>query len=154
MLKYFLFILVILSSLNIYVYSQDDWKSEWLNVLSKLDSMFIREQNQFRLMQAYQNNATEELILKDIDSLNVFMHDVNAHIDMANKYKLPDTDEGKNAAETVRLKTEGLREYFEQCLMQIQVNNSILQKKLKNESLDFKVSQLSDYKVNIYTPQK
>lgn len=153
MLKYFLFILVILSSLNISVYSQDDWKTEWLNVLSKLDSMFVREQRQFRIMQSYQNDATEDLILKDIDSLNVFMADVNSHIEMANKYKLPETVEGKNASETVKLKTEALAEYFEQCLLQIQVNNSILQKKLKNESLDFKVAQIKDYKVNKYTPQ-
>lgn len=154
MFKYLLFVLVFISSQNISVYSQDDWKSEWLNVLTQLDSMFVREQRQFRLMQTYQNSATEELILKDIDSLNVFMHDVNSHIDMANKYKLPDTNDGRNAMETVRLKTEGLREYFEQCLMQIQVNNGILQKKLKNESLDFKVSQINDYKVNKYEPLK
>jgi hypothetical protein len=154
MLKYLLFVLVIISSQNISIYSQDDWKSEWLNVLSTLDSMFVREQRQFRIMQSYQNEATEDLIIKDIDSLNVFMRDVNSHIDMANKYKLPDTDEGKNATETVRLKTEALREYFEQCLLQIQVNNNILQKKLKNESLEFKVSQIKEYQVNVYTPQK
>jgi hypothetical protein len=129
---------------------QDLWKVEWLAKLDKLDSMFQREQAQFRLMQSYQNEATEELILKDIDSLNVFVTDVNAHIDIANKLALPNTVEGRNGSETLKLKVGALQEYFEQCMLQIQVNNNLLQRKLKNESLDFKVSQINELKVKEY----
>lgn len=132
---------------------QDQWKADWLDVISKIDNMFTREQAQFRLMQVYQNDATEELIIKDIDSLNVFMNDVNAHVDIANSVEFPNTTDGKNAAETMRLKVGVLAEYFEQNMMQIEVNNKILQKKLKNESLDFKVSQVRDLKLKEYTPK-
>jgi hypothetical protein len=131
---------------------QDEWKANWLGVIAKIDSMFTREQAQFRLMQTYQNEATEELIIKDMDSLNVFMNDVNAHIDIANSFEFPSNADGKNAAETMRLKVGVLAEYFEQNMLQIEVNNRILQKKLKNESLDFKVSQVRELKLKDFTP--
>ncbi len=153
MLKYItvLFIAVLfLSSADIY--SQNDWKTDWNNVLAKVDSMFYREQAQFRLMQSYQNDATEELILKDIDTLNVFVTDVNAHIDYCNNYKLPQDADAINASETIRLKLEALKEYFDQCRLQIHVNNNILQKKLKHEILDFKVRQIDDLKLGNYAP--
>ncbi|HMQ81136.1 MAG TPA: hypothetical protein PKD94_16340 [Ignavibacteria bacterium] len=153
MLKYLILLFVTIISLNTtHLYSQADWKTDWNNVLAKLDSMFYREQAQFRLMQSYQNEATEELILKDIDTLNVFATDVNAHIDFANNFKLPADSDALNASETIRLKIEGLKEYFEQCMLQIHVNNNILQRRLKNESLDFKVKQIDELKLGNYAP--
>ncbi|KXK54843.1 MAG: hypothetical protein UZ05_CHB002000807 [Chlorobi bacterium OLB5] len=150
--KIFLFVIITIS-FNIYdLYSQDDWKTGWQNALAKLDSMFYRQQAQFRLMQSYQNEATEELILKDIDTLIVFRADVNSHIDFANNYKFSADADAINASETIRLKVEGLKEYFEQCRMQIHVNNNILQKYLKNESLDFKVKQIDELTLKNYAP--
>lgn len=80
--------------------------------------MFYREQAQFRLMQSYQNDATEELILKDMDTLSVFVTDVNAHIDYCNNFKFSPDADVINASETIRLKIEGLKEYVEQCRLQ------------------------------------
>ncbi len=153
MLKYLLLLFVtIISFTAADVYSQSDWKTDWQNALAKLDSMFYREQAEFRLMQSYQNDATEELILKDMDTLNVFVTDVNAHIDFANNFKFGPEADVLNASETIRLKVEGLKEYFEQCRLQIHVNNNILQRKLKNETLDFKVRQIDDLKLGNYAP--
>lgn len=152
MYKYIVIILFTFISISANVYSQEVWMDNWQATLSKLDSMFFREQAHFRLMQTYTNEATEDLILKDIDTLNVFMTDVNAHIEICNKFELPNTNTGKNAAETLNLKVGALKEYFDQCLMQIQVNNNILQRKLKNESLDFKVSQITELKLGNYSP--
>ncbi|HWA07635.1 MAG TPA: hypothetical protein VG961_13880 [Ignavibacteria bacterium] len=153
MLKYFILLFVSIISLNTNdLYSQPDWKADWNNVLAKLDSMFYREQAQFRLMQSYQNDATEELILKDIDTLNVFVTDVNAHIDYCNNFKFSPEADVLNASETIRLKIDGLKEYAEQCRLQIHVNNNILQRKLKNESLDFKVKQIESLKFGNYAP--
>lgn len=153
MLKYFVLLFVSIISINTAdVFSQDDWKTEWNNVLAKLDSMFYREQAQFRLMQSYQNDATEELILKDMDTLSVFVTDVNAHIDYCNNFKFSSDADVINASETIRLKVEGLKEYAEQCRLQLHVNNNILQRKLKNESLDFKVKQIESQKLGNYAP--
>jgi len=153
MYKYFFISIIFFASLfTCSTNAQNDWKAQWQFALAKLDSMFYREQAQFRLMQSYQNDATEELILKDIDSLNVFVNDVNAHIDYANNFKFNTDADVLNASETIKLKVDGLKEYFEQCRMQIQVNNNILQKKLKNESLDFKVKQIDELKLGNYAP--
>ena len=134
------------------IFSQNDWKTDWSNTISVIDSMFFREQRQFRIMQSYQNDATQELILKDIDSLNVFTVDVNSHIDMCNNFKFPSDADALNASETFNLKIGALKEYFDQCRLQIHVNNNILQKKLKNEILDFKVRQIDDIKLGNYVP--
>lgn len=160
MFKYILIIL--LFSIASIAYAQEtqtkeskpvsEWKYRWEQLLGKLDSMFVREQAQFRLMQSYQNDADEKLILQDIDSLRVLKDDVNAHIDICNKFACPNTDEGRNASETLNLKVGALKEYFDQCMMQIQVNNGILQKKLKNETLDFKVSQITELFTGFYKP--
>jgi gas vesicle protein len=139
----YIFLLVLFISSGI-AFSQDSWKSVWEETITELDSTFNPIRRHFRLMQTYQNEATEELILADIDSLKHFIVEVNSAIGVANKLILPDTENGRNAAETIRLKIEALKEYTEQCKLQIEVNNRILQKKLKNESLDFKVSQISD----------
>jgi hypothetical protein len=153
MLKYFIYLFIFVSVVtSSNLFSQSDWKADWQFALAKLDSMFYREQAQFRLMQSYQNDATEELILKDMDTLTVFVTDVNAHIDYANSFKFPADADAINASETIRLKVEGLKEYFDQCRLQIHVNNNILQKKLKNESLDFKVKQIDDLKLGNYAP--
>lgn len=153
MLKYItVLFIVVLFFCAADTYSQNDWKTDWSNTLSKLDSMFYREQTQFRTMQGYQNDATEELILKDIDTLKVFVTDVDAHIAICNNYKFPGDADAINASETFRLKLEGLKEYFEQCRLQIHVNNNILQRKLKNETLDFKVRQIDDLKLGNYAP--
>ncbi len=141
---------VILISQNLL--AQDEWKTAWSEKLSVLDSLFRREQAQFRLMQSHQNESDESLILAGIDSLNVFVPVVNAAIDMCNAFEFPNTPDGQNGAETFRLKIAGVKEYFEQCRMQTQVNNNILQKKLKNESLQFKVSQIDELKLKDYTP--
>lgn len=151
--KNFFIIFFILNCVTASSNSQDNWKTSWNAVLAKLDSMFYREQAQFRLMQSYQNDPTEELILKDIDSLIVFQKDVNLHIGFANDYEFTSDADSKNASETIRLKIEGLKEYFEQCRLQIHVNNNILQRRLKNESLDFKVSQIDELKLNNYEPK-
>lgn len=129
-----------------------DWKANWISTMTVLDEMFAREQAQFRLMQTYQNEATEELILRDMDSLFHFESEVNSHIQIANSFTCPNTDEGLNACETLRLKVAALREYFEQNKLQIQVNNMVLQKKLKNEKLDFKVSEISEVAVIEFKP--
>ncbi len=153
MTKYiFIFFITLSSFFPVNIFSQNDWKTDWNNTLTILDSMFYREQRQFRTMQSYQNEATEELILKDIDTLTVFVVDVNAHIDMCNNYKFTADADAINASETFRLKLEALKEYFEQCRMQIHVNNNILQKRLKNELLDFKVRQIDDIKLGSYVP--
>lgn len=153
MTKYiFIFFITVSSFFTVDTFSQNDWKTNWNNTLTILDSMFYREQRQFRTMQSYQNEATEELILKDIDTLTVFVVDVNAHIDMCNNYKFTADADAINASETFRLKLEALKEYFEQCRMQIHVNNNILQKRLKNELLDFKVRQIDDINLGSYVP--
>jgi hypothetical protein len=139
----YIFLLLLFISSGV-TFSQDNWKSTWEETITELDSTFNPIRNHFRLMQTYQNDATEELILADIDSLRQFIVQVNYAIGVANKLTLPDTENGRNAAETLRLKVEALKEYTEQCKLQIEVNNRILQKKLKNESLDFRVSQISD----------
>lgn len=132
--------------------SAGDWKSGWISTINQLDDMFAREQAQFRLMQTYQNVATEEQILADMDSLFVFESEVNSHIQIANSFVCPNTSEGINASETLKLKVAALREYFEQNKLQIQVNNMILQKKLKNENLDFRVSEIADLGLIDYKP--
>ncbi len=148
-----LFLLFFISSIiTAGSYSQDDWKTGWNAALAKLDSMFYREQAQFRTMQGYQNDATEELILKDIDTLTVFRADVNSHIDFVNNYKFTADADAINASETFRLKVEGIKEYIEQCRMQIHIKNKILQRKLANETLDFKVRQIDELKLNNYAP--
>jgi len=139
----YIFLLLLFISSGV-TFSQDNWKSAWEETITEIDSTFNPVRRHFRLMQTYQNDATEELIIADIDSLRHFIVQVNYAIGVASKLTLPDTDNGKNAAETLRLKVEALKEYTEQCKLQIEVNNRILQKKLKNESLDFKVSQISD----------
>lgn len=139
----YIFLLLLFVSSGV-TFSQDNWKSAWEETITEIDSTFNPIRRHFRLMQTYQNDATEELILADIDSLRHFIVQVNYAIGVANKLVLPDTDNARNAAETLRLKIEALKEYTEQCKLQIEVNNRILQKKLKNESLDFKVSQISD----------
>lgn len=151
-LRIFITLFILLSLVSSKTYSQDDWKLFWSAALSKLDSMFYREQAQFRLMQSYQNDATEELILKDIDTLNVFVKDVNLHIEYCNNYKFSADADAINASETFRLKIDGLKEYFDQCRLQIHVNNNILQRKLKNEILDFKVRQIDDLILGNYVP--
>lgn len=123
-----------------------------MTTVNVLDEMFAREQAQFRLMQTYQNEATEELILRDMDSLFVFETEVNSHIQIANSFTCPNTTEGLNACETLKLKVAALREYFEQNKLQIQVNNMVLQKKLKNESLNFRVTEISDLGVIEFKP--
>jgi hypothetical protein len=97
---------------------QDDWKPNGIMFWPNLDSMFYREQAQFSL-QSYQNDATEELILKDMDTLSVFVTDVNAHIDYCNNFKFSPDADVINASETIRLKIEGLKEYAEQCRLQL-----------------------------------
>lgn len=144
-LSVFFFIALTISSVSGSQTTQnDDWKTAWENTINGIDSTFHPIRNHFRLMQSYQNEATEEQIIADIDSLQQFIYRVNSAIDLAYLLKLPDSDDGRNAAETVRLKIEALKEYTEQCKLQIEVNNRILQKKLKNESLDFKVTQIAD----------
>jgi hypothetical protein len=135
------------------LFSQDGWKSGWTETLAKCDTVFHREQAQFRLMQSYQNEADESIILRDIDSLHALMQPVNDAVDMCNAFIFPNTNDGINASETVRLKLAGLKEYFDQCRLQIHVNNNILQKKLKNESLDFKVKQIDELTLKEYSPQ-
>ena len=153
MTKYIIIILITVSSfLTSDTYSQNNWKTNWSNTLTILDSMLFRERLQFRTMQNYQNDATEELILKDIDSLIVFAADVNSHIDLCNNFKFPFDTDALNASETFNLKISALKEYYDQCRLQIHVNNNILQKRLKNEFLDFKVRQIDDIKLNNYTP--
>jgi hypothetical protein len=100
-------------------------------------------------MQTYQNDADEKLIMADIDSLNSFIPRINDVIDTCNKLDLPYDTEGNNASEAVKLKTLALKEYFEQCMFQIQINNKMLQKKLKHESLAFKVSQIPELMLQI-----
>jgi len=134
------------------ILAQDEWKSEWSDKLAVLDSVFHREQAQFRLMQARQNESDESIILAGIDSLNAFVPMVNEAVDMCNSFQFPNTPDGLNGAETFRLKITGIKDYFEQCRLQIHVNNNILQKKLKNESLQFKVSQIDELTVKDYTP--
>ncbi len=121
-----------------------------------LDTVFISEQSHLRQMRSYQNDADEGLILNDIDRLKMSVDSINTAIDKCSRIELPNTETGKYAVESVNLKIAALKEYFEQRLIQIQVNNNILQKKLRNESLAFKVSEidelrskLTDYKPNI-----
>ncbi len=153
MIKHILVLFFIaVTILPVNIFSQNDWKTDWNKTLTILDSMFYREQRQFRTMQSYQNEATEELILKDIDTLNVFAVDVNLHIDLANGYKFPSDADALNASETFNLKIGAIKEYFDQCRLQIHVNNNILQKRLKNEILDFKVRQIDDIKLGNYVP--
>lgn len=127
----------------------DDWKANWTSTVQQLDSVFYPIRRHFRLMQTYQNDADEKLILADIDSLNSFIPRINDVIDICNRLDLPYNTEGDNAAESVKLKTLALNEYFEQCMLQIQVNNRMLQRKLINESLAFKVSQIPELMQNL-----
>lgn len=143
------FFLICLLAPDIHAQADSTWKVNWTSTIEQLDSAFYPIQRHFRLMQTYQNEADEKLIWADIDSLNAFIPRINGVIEISNKLEMPFDTDGNNAAEAVKLKTLALREYFEQCLLQIQVNNRILQKKLKHESLDFKVSQLPDLMLNL-----
>lgn len=124
--------------------SQEVWKDNWNAQIVILDSTFYPIQRQLRLSRSYQNDANEAKILADIDSLNHFKAEINSVIDQCNMLELPDTVDGRNAAEAVRLKIEALKEYLEQCQIQIRINNEILQKKLKNETLNFKVLETEE----------
>ena len=125
------------------LHSQENWKDKWNEVIVELDSVFYPVQRHFRLMQSYQNDADSSKITGDIDSLQHFKSEINRIIPTCNSLYVPLTDEGDNARETIRLKNAAIYEYFEQCYLQLQVNNSIIQKRLKNEYLDFKVSEIS-----------
>ena len=143
------FFLIALGASDLISQADSTWKVNWTSTIEQLDSAFYPIQRHFRLMQTYQNEADEKLILADIDSLNAFIPRINVVIDISNRLEIPFDIDGNNAAEAVKLKTLALREYFEQCLLQIQVNNRILQKKLKHESLDYKVSQLTELMLNL-----
>ncbi len=150
--KIYIFLSFFVILLSQSAFAQDEWKSEWSNRLADMDSLFRREQAQFRLLQNHQNDPDETLIVAGIDSLNVFMSAVNQLIDKSNEFEFPNTPDGQNGAETFRLKIAGVKEYFEQCRLQTHVNNNILQKRLRNESLQFKVSQIDELTLKEYTP--
>lgn len=150
-MKYFRFISFFII-LQVFVFSQDEWKINWSKTISQLDSMFQRERFHFKRMQSYQNEANEQQILNDIDTLHVLLNDINIHITLCNDFVFSENTDSYNASETFKLKIDALKEYFEQCRMQILINNQILQKRLKNESLDFKVKTIEDLKIIDYIP--
>ncbi|MBZ0202766.1 MAG: hypothetical protein K8I03_07105 [Ignavibacteria bacterium] len=146
------FLYILLFSISIFASSttaQDEWKSGWENALIMLDTVFYSEQAHLRLMRSYQNDADESMILNDIDRLSLSIDSINTAIEKCNVVELPNTETGKYAVESVNLKIAALKEYFEQRLLQIQVNNQILQKKLKNEPLAFKVNEINELKTRL-----